>query len=157
MAEAKAALSMVSGSLVLSAVAQPHTGTSIEGIMSASTGPTFDPWRWSTCSQSDVESFLDNVNPTCLDDAAGSPIDASVPSTDRLPGEYFDLEAQCEMQRPNSLPDPDSLTTNLVCNTLKCRFSEGGNEFVQSVFSQWLDGTRCGLTDGIVADQHILY
>ncbi|XP_033167577.1 A disintegrin and metalloproteinase with thrombospondin motifs 9 isoform X1 [Drosophila mauritiana] len=108
-------------------------------IMSSVMGIHMHPWSWSKCSRHFVSEFLEKTDKSCLETSVG----AHIPyGTERLPGEIYSLDAQCQLSFGN---DFGYCPTDEECKRLWCnRTSGNSNEQCASSNLPWADGTPCG-------------
>ncbi|XP_066252676.1 A disintegrin and metalloproteinase with thrombospondin motifs 12-like [Euwallacea similis] len=93
--------------------------------------------RWSSCSRSLINAFLDNNLGRCLSDV---PHPTLYPFSENLPGVIYDANEQCRFMLPSSLGVCSSFMEQ-VCQNLVCKINEGeciGKNEIS------VDGTKCG-------------
>ncbi|XP_026831616.1 A disintegrin and metalloproteinase with thrombospondin motifs 9 isoform X2 [Drosophila erecta] len=108
-------------------------------IMSSVMGIHMHPWSWSRCSRHFVSDFLEKTDKSCLETSVGGHIPYG---SERLPGEIYSLDAQCQLSFGN---DFGYCHTDEECKRLWCnRTSGNSNEQCASSNLPWADGTPCG-------------
>lgn len=108
-------------------------------IMSTATIGGRNASKWSSCSRSQLQTFLSGSSSSCLDD---KPTDLEIVSSDyhqKLPGQLQDGNAQCALQYGTGYQFCIQKQSN--CGSLYC--TQDGVSCV-SQFAPPADGTKCG-------------
>ncbi|XP_074026740.1 ADAM metallopeptidase with thrombospondin type 1 motif A isoform X3 [Leptinotarsa decemlineata] len=118
---------------------QLNKDISISNIMSKVIEKDTKPFTWSPCSRYFITEFLDSNRASCLQKPPTNNY-ITYTYTEILPGDKFDLNAQCELEFG---PGRKVCLAGKPCEHLYC--STDNSEYpCISTFSPWADGTKCG-------------
>uniref|UniRef100_UPI00398E889F A disintegrin and metalloproteinase with thrombospondin motifs 8-like n=1 Tax=Pristiophorus japonicus TaxID=55135 RepID=UPI00398E889F len=95
---------------------------------------------WSPCSAFHITEFFDNGHGDCLLDAPAK----SVPLPTELPGQAYDLDAQCQQIFGEEYRHCPNTSDSDVCSQLWCRIENEPMCHTKNGSLQWGDGTPCG-------------
>ncbi|ALC46009.1 CG14869 [Drosophila busckii] len=104
-------------------------------IMASVMGDHMHPWSWSKCSQHYISEFLEKSDKSCLENRPSSSL-LNDNDIEKLPGEIYSLDQQCQLIHGNDTIHCDS---NPECQYLFCNVSS----VCGSSSMPWADGTPC--------------
>lgn len=111
---------------------------------------------WSPCSAFHITEFFDNGHGDCLLDAPTQSV--SLPT--ELPGQVYDLDAQCQQIFGEKYRHCPNTSDSDVCSQLWCRVEDKPECHTKNGSLLWGDGTPCGVdricVDGSCLDIEIM-